>query len=103
MAQSKSQTYMTKTKQYMIESLNKKRSGDATEEYFGIFILLIIGLGTVAVINGFASTASVSAFAQSNVNAATLYSLIPLFIALFFVIIIAAASIAVYRRKGGKR
>lgn len=56
-------------------------------EFFLLFLGLTFGLSLVGVIAGFASTASVSAFATSP-NTATIYGLLPLFIAIVFLAVI---------------
>ena len=81
--------------------LGARRHGDTTKEFMEIFIFLVIGLSLVAIINTFASTASVSAF-PTSANTATLYGLIPLFVALIFVAALAGVvlmAISKYRHK----
>lgn len=78
--------------------MNTKRSGEVgLGEYFGLMIFLIIGLATVGVINGFAQTASTNAFA-SDPNTATIYGLIPLFLAIVFLAVIGGVAYAAVQK-----
>lgn len=82
---------ITKYTEQLKTRLMNKRSGDATGEFLLLFISLVIGLSLVGVLNSFASTASVSAF-PSSANTATLYGLIPLFLAIVFIAIVAGVA-----------